>query len=60
MVNHRADEKSMKYKLKVYQKNFPNFVCVNPISVKTSGQDEEIKAKPNKTTQEQEVQTKEP
>jgi hypothetical protein len=37
MVNHRADEKFMKYKLKVYQKNFPNFVCVNPISVKTSG-----------------------
>ncbi len=26
LVQHRANEKFMKYKLETYQKNFPNFI----------------------------------
>jgi hypothetical protein len=45
----------LKYKLEAYPKNFPDFICDNPISIKVSGQDEEIKVGPNGTTQEEEV-----
>ncbi len=50
LARHRPDEKIPKYKLKIYQKNFPNFICDNLISTKVSGQDEETKARPNGTT----------
>jgi hypothetical protein len=41
--------------LEAYQKNFPNFIYVNPTSTKTLGQDEETKARPSGTIQEEEV-----
>jgi len=41
--------------LEAYQKNFPIFIYVNPTSTKTLGQDEEIKARPSGTIQEEEV-----
>jgi hypothetical protein len=50
----------MKYKLKAYQKNFLDFICGSPTSREGSGQDEETKTGPNGTTQEEEMQTKEP
>ncbi len=60
LVQHRIDEKIMKYKLEAYQKNFPNFICGNPTSTKVSCQDEENEARPGGTTQEEEVQIEEP
>jgi len=45
----------MRYKLEAYHKNFPNFICGNPISPKVSNQDEEIEEGPSGTTQEEEV-----
>ncbi len=60
LAQHIAGEKFMKYKLEAYQKNFPNFIFGSPISIEVLGQDEEIEAKPNGTSQEAEVQTKEP
>ncbi len=30
MVQHRANERILKYKLEVYQKNFLDFICGNP------------------------------
>ncbi len=50
----------MKYKLEVYQKNFPDFVCGNPTSTDTSNKDEEAEARPIGTTWEEEVQIEEP
>jgi hypothetical protein len=38
------------YKLKVYQKNFIDFVCGSPTSIETSGQDEENETGPSGTT----------
>jgi hypothetical protein len=49
----------MKYKLATYQKNFLDFIYGNPISTEVSSQDEETKARPNGTTQEEEVQIEE-
>jgi len=34
LAQHRHDEKILKYKLEIYQKNFPNLICDNPISTK--------------------------
>jgi len=45
--------------LETYQKNFPNFIYGSPTSTKTSGQDEETKARPSGTIQEEEVQNEE-
>ncbi len=56
---HRADERILRYKLETYQKNFPNFICGSPTSIEVLSQDEEIKAGPGGTTQEQEVQIEE-
>jgi peptide subunit release factor 1 (eRF1) len=50
LAQHRADEIILRYKLKTYQKNFPNFICGSPISTKVLGKDEETKAEPNATT----------
>ncbi len=60
IVEHRADEKILKYKLEAYQKNFPDFICGSLTSIEALGQDEEDEAKPNGTTQEEEVQIEEP
>jgi hypothetical protein len=48
------------YKLEIYHNFFPKFVYGSPISTETSWQDEEAKARPSGTTQEEEVWTKEP
>ncbi len=60
MAQHKADERILKSKLEVYQKNFPEFICGNPTSTKVLDQDEENEARPIGITQEEEVQTKEP
>ncbi len=58
LVQDRADETIMRYKLETYQKNFLDFICGNLIKIKVSCQDEEIEAGPRRTIQEEEVQTK--
>ncbi len=50
----------LKYKLKAYQNNSPNFIYGNPISIEISSQDEENETKPSGMTHKEEVQTKEP
>jgi hypothetical protein len=45
--------------LEAYQKNFLDFICGNSTSTRVSGQDEETKARPSGTTQEEEIQIKE-
>ncbi len=48
LVQHRANERILRYKLEVYQKHFPEFICDNLISTKVLGQDEENEAAPVK------------
>jgi hypothetical protein len=55
LVQHRANEKNLKCKMEIYFKTFLEFVCGSPTSIKTLGQDEETKIKPNGTTKEEEV-----
>jgi hypothetical protein len=55
-----AQHRILRYKLKTYQKHFPNFISGSPTSTKVSGQDEEIKVGLSGIAQEEEVQTKEP
>ncbi len=50
----------MRYKLEAYQMNFLNFICGSPTNTKVSCQDEETEARPNGTTQKEEVQFEEP
>jgi hypothetical protein len=57
LAQHRVDERIFKYKLEIYHKKFPEFVCGSPTSTKTSSQDEEAKVGPNRIAQEEEVQT---
>ncbi len=52
LAQHRANERSLKYKLEIHQKKIPKFVCGSPISAKTSSQDEKTKAGPSGTAQE--------
>jgi hypothetical protein len=47
-------------KVKVYEKNFPNFVYGNPACTKASNKDEKAKAGLSETTQEEEVQIEKP
>jgi len=47
LVQHRVDERFLKYKLEVYQKNFPNFIYGNPTSTEALNKDEETKVGPN-------------
>ncbi len=56
LAQHRADERILRYKLKVYQKNFPNFICGNPTSTEVLDRDEEIKVGPNGIAHEEESQ----
>ncbi len=60
LAQHKADEKILKYKLKAYQKNFPDFIYASPTSIEVLGQDEENEARLSGTTQEEEVKTKKP
>ncbi len=60
MVQHKPDEKILKYKLENDQNNFPNFICGSPTIVDLLGQDEENETRPSGTTQKEEVQIKEP
>jgi hypothetical protein len=46
--------------LEVYSINFLYFVYGSPTNIEALGQDEETKTRPNKTAQEEEVQTQEP
>ncbi len=59
LVQHKVNERILRYKLEIYQKNFLDFICRNPTSIEVLGQDEEIKVGPSGTTQEEEVQIKE-
>ncbi len=59
LTQHKDNERILRYKLEVYQKNFQDFICGSPTSTKVSGQDEEIKVGLSGTIQEEEVQTKE-
>jgi hypothetical protein len=52
MDQHKVDARTYRYKLEMYPKNFPNFVYGNPTSTKTSSQDEENEARPNRMAQE--------
>jgi hypothetical protein len=36
MAQHRTNEKILKYKLETYQKNFLDFICCSPTSIKAS------------------------
>ncbi len=55
-----SSTQNLRYKLEACQKNFLAFIYGSPTSTKLFGQDEETKIGPNGTTQEDEVQTKEP
>jgi hypothetical protein len=50
MAQHRIDERIFMYKLKVYQRNFLDFVYGSPTSTKTSSHNEDNETKPNETT----------
>jgi len=50
LIQHRADEIILRYKLEAYQKNFPDFIYGCPISIEVSSQDEETKVGPSGTT----------
>jgi hypothetical protein len=60
LAQHRADERIMMYKLKVYQKQILDFVCGSPTNIEASNKDEEVEARLGEIVQEEEVQTKEP
>ncbi len=59
LVQHRANEGILKYKLEAYQKTIPNFIFGSSTNIKVLSQDEETEAKPNGTDQEEEVQIEE-
>jgi hypothetical protein len=44
----------LKYKLKAYQKTFPDFICNSPTSTKVLNQNEETEARLSGTVQEEE------
>ncbi len=50
LSQHRDDERILRYKLEVYQKNFLDFICGSLTSIKVSGQDEVIEVGPSGTT----------
>jgi hypothetical protein len=43
LVQHKADEKILRYKLEAYQKNFLDFIYGSPTSKKVLGHNKEIK-----------------
>jgi hypothetical protein len=50
LAQHRVDERILKYKLEVYQKNFLDFICDNATITDVLGHDEEIEARPSEIT----------
>jgi hypothetical protein len=50
----------LRYKFKVYQKNFPDFVYGSPTSTEASNKDEEAETRLSGIVQEEEVQNEEP
>jgi hypothetical protein len=62
LVQHKADERIMRYKLEVYQKKIPNFVYASgsPTNTEASNKDKEVEARLGEIVQEEEVQIKEP
>ncbi len=56
LAQHKANEKTLRYKLEVYL----DFIYGSLTSTKVSGQDEEIEARPSGITQEEEVEIKDP
>ncbi len=60
LTQYRANERKYKYKLKVYQRTFLDFVCGSPTSIETQGQDEENEVGLSGMVQKEEVQAKEP
>ncbi len=59
LVQYKANERNLKYKLKDYQKYFSNFICFNPTSIEVSCHNEKTKARTSGTTQEEEIQIEE-
>jgi hypothetical protein len=57
LVQHKADDYILKYKLEAYQKKILDFIYGNPTSIEVSCQDEGTKVGPNGTTYEEEVKT---
>jgi len=47
LTHHKVDEKVLRYKLEVYQRNFPNFFYSSLISTRASSQNEETETRPN-------------
>ncbi len=60
MAQHRANERILKYKLEIYQKNFLDFMYGTPKSTKVQDKDEEAEARASGIAQEEEVQMEEP
>jgi len=58
LTQHKTDEIFLRYKLEAHQKNFLDFICGSPTSIKASGQDEAIEIELSETTHEEKVQTK--
>jgi hypothetical protein len=54
LVQHKANEKIMRYKLEACQNNFLDFISSSPTSIEVSGQDEN-EARPSGTTHEEEI-----
>jgi hypothetical protein len=55
LVQHTVDERILRYKLEVYQKNFLDFICGSPTSIEVSGQDEDTKAGLSQTDHEEKI-----
>ncbi len=55
LVQHKADERILRYKLEAYQKKKLDFICNSPTNTKVLGQDEEIEAGPGGTIHEKEI-----
>jgi hypothetical protein len=55
LAQHKVDERILKYKLEVYQKNFLDFICGSPTSTEVSSQDEKTEVGLSGATQEEEV-----
>lgn len=59
LAQYRANERKYRYKLEVYQKTFPSFVCGSPTSIEIQGQDEDNEVRPSGMAQKEEVQAEE-
>jgi hypothetical protein len=55
LAQQKIDGRTLRYKLEIYQRNFLDFVCGSPTSTEASGWDEETKARPSGTTEEEKM-----